>query len=139
MARSKTNFLGLGSYQVEDNEPYMSPRQQDYFIDLLKRWRDILLGESDYFKHNLQSVEVFVDDVDRASHEENQLLSFRSSDRRNKLQKKIQDALNRINMGEYGYCKICGEDIGIQRLEARPTADQCISCKTVSEIKEQKV
>lgn len=139
MTRSKKNFLGLDCYQVEDNEPYMSPKQQAYFISLLKGWHDLLLGELDCFKHNLQSVEVFVDDADRASHEESQILSFRSSDRRNKLQQKIQEALNRINMGEYGYCKMCGEDIGIQRLEARPTADQCISCKTVSEIKEQKV
>jgi DnaK suppressor protein len=89
-------------------------------------------------KEVLQGSENFIDELDRASQEESQRMTLRSSDRRRKLQKKVSEAIARLQQGEYGFCKTCGESIGLSRLTVRPTAEQCINCKTVSEIYEKR-
>ena len=81
----------------------------------------------------------FPDPVDRASQEEEFALELRTRDRERKLIKKIEKTLTLIKTGDFGFCKTCGIEIGIRRLEARPTADQCIDCKTLSEIKEKQL
>lgn len=135
---TKKNFLGLDVYEPADKEPYMSPSQKQHFLRLLQIWYRLLLGETDEFKISLQNGEVCLDDVDRAAYEENQRMNFRTSERRLKLQKKVKEAVARINNDEYGYCKACGGEIGLERLEARPTADQCINCKTIAELYEKR-
>lgn len=135
---TKRNFLGLDVYESEAGEPYMSPKQRQHFYRLLQAWYQALLSETDDFKINLQQGELCLDEVDRASHEENQRMGFRASERRRKLQIKVKEAMSRITMEEYGFCKSCGAEIGLERLEARPTADQCINCKTISELYEKR-
>ena len=135
---TRKNFLGLALYEPEDNELYMSRAQRAHFAKVLKYWSNILLSETDGVKINLQTAEVYIDDIDRASFEESQRMSLRSSDRRRKLQRKVNDAYVRVQTGDYGYCKTCGAEIGISRLEARPTAEECINCKEVSESYEKR-
>ena len=82
---------------------------------------------------------VFADPNDRASQESDIALELRNRDRERKLIKKIDEALGRIENGEYGYCDSCGVEIGLKRLEARPTATMCIDCKTLEELREKQV
>ncbi|MBP9218412.1 MAG: RNA polymerase-binding protein DksA, partial [Sterolibacterium sp.] len=77
------------------------------------------------------------DPNDRASQESDIALELRNRDRERKLIKKIDEALERIENGEYGYCDNCGIDISVKRLEARPTATLCIDCKTLEELREK--
>jgi DnaK suppressor protein len=84
-------------------------------------------------------VTMFADPNDRASQESDMALELRNRDRERKLIKKIDETLHKINEGEYGYCSSCGVEIGLKRLEARPTATQCIDCKTLDEIREKQV
>lgn len=135
---TKKNFLGLDVYEPGENESYMSIQQKQHFLKLLQLWYRLLLSEMDDFKVSLQSGEVCIDDVDRAAFEESQRMNFRTSERRRKLQKKVKEAIDRVLTDEYGYCKACGDEIGLERLEARPTADQCIRCKTISELYEER-
>ena len=139
MIKSKdTNFLGMKVYKPEAGEEYMSPRQKIHFSRVLQHWYRSLLTEASEFVGNLQSDELMIDPLDRAAYEENQRMEMRSSDRRRKLQAKINKALERIEGSSYGYCKTCDAEIGLERLEARPTADECIRCKTVAEIHEKR-
>lgn len=138
MGVAHKNFLGMPRYESQEDEAYMSSAQQRYFARLLKLWQETLASESFQFKESLQDNESFVDYLDQASQEESQRMGLRASERRRKLQKKLQEARNRLGRGEYGYCKVCGDDIGVSRLEARPTADECINCKTVSELYEKR-
>lgn len=135
---TKKNFLGLDAYQSEENESYMSPGQRQHFYRLLQIWYNLLQDETNVVKVSLQSDELCVDDIDRASYEENQRMNLRTSERKLKLQKKIKEAVARFVSEEYGYCKSCGAEIGLERLEARPTADQCINCKTIAELYEKR-
>ena len=135
---TRKNFLGLDVYEPSENEPYMSLQQRQHFLKLLQLWYRLLASEMDDFKVTLQSGEICIDDVDRAAFEESQRMSFRTTERRRKLQKKVKEAIDRVLTEEYGFCKSCGEEIGLNRLEARPTADQCISCKTISELYERR-
>ena len=82
---------------------------------------------------------VFADPNDRASQESDIALELRNRDRERKLIKKINEAIGRIEEGEYGYCDSCGVEIGLKRLEARPTATMCIDCKTLEEMRERQV
>jgi DnaK suppressor protein len=84
-------------------------------------------------------VTLLPDVTDRATLESDMAIELRNRDRERKLIKKIDDALARIQMGEYGYCENCGAEIGLRRLEARPTATLCIDCKTLDEIREKQV
>lgn len=138
VVETKKNFLGLDVYEPEEGEPYMSTQQKQHFHTLLQIWYRSLLSEMDHFKVSLQVGELCLDEVDRAAFEENQRINFKASERRRKLQKKIKEAMDRVLTEQYGYCKTCGVEIGLNRLEARPTADQCINCKTISELYEER-
>jgi DnaK suppressor protein len=81
----------------------------------------------------------FADPNDRASQESDIALELRNRDRERRLIKKIDEALNRIEENDYGYCESCGVEIGLKRLEARPTATLCIDCKTLEEVRERQV
>lgn len=136
--QSEKNFLGMGNYEPSEDELYMSKEQQDHFERVLKYWLLALSKEVDSVVSSLQEELVVFDEIDRAAFEESQRMELRSSDRRRRLQSKITSALLRVKSGVYGYCKSCGAEIGLSRLEARPTADECIKCKTIAETYEQR-
>ena len=130
--------LGFGPYPLEEGEPYMNERQLAYFRDLLQSWRHELLSEVERTVHHMQDdAASFADPTDRAAQESDFSLELRTRDRERKLLKKIDEALRHLEQGEFGYCEDCGAEIGIRRLEARPTATLCIECKTISEIREK--
>ena len=115
----------------------MSNGQLKHFIHKLNVWRDQLVYEAENTINHIQEDSALVADInDRATIEEEFALELRTRDRERKLISKIDKTLHIIDMGEYGYCKTCSIEIGLKRLEARPTADQCIDCKTISEKKE---
>jgi len=133
-------LAGVEAYQESPNEEYMSDEQLAHFRKILVAWRDNLREEVDRTKSHMQDEAAnFPDPVDRASQEEEFALELRTRDRERKLIKKIEKTLGLIESDEFGFCKTCGIEIGIRRLEARPTADQCIDCKTLSEIKEKQM
>jgi len=125
-------------YQEEADEAYMNPRQQAHFRNILQRWRRSLMEEVDRTVDNMQAGTVHhADPNDRATQESDMGLELRTRDRERKLLNKIDKTLHLIDEDEYGYCKNCGVEIGIRRLEARPTADLCIDCKTRQEEQEK--
>ena len=118
----------------------MNEKQLNHFRQILNNWKDELSDDIDRTVHTMQDeVTMFADPNDRASQESDMALELRNRDRERKLIKKIDETLNMINAGEYGYCNSCGVEIGLRRLEARPTATQCIDCKTLDEIREKQV
>jgi DnaK suppressor protein len=127
-------------YQAKEGEEYMNPRQIEHFRIMLEQWKEQLLMDMIQTIHSMQDeVTLFPDATDRASLESDMAIELRSRDRERKLIKKIDDALASIRAGEYGYCENCGAEIGLKRLEARPTATLCIDCKTLDEIREKQV
>ncbi len=133
-------FNGVKPYTPKKGEEYMSEGQQDHFRVLLRAWKRELMEEVDRTVHHMQDEAAnFPDPNDRATQESEFSLELRTRDRERKLIKKIDEALNRIDIGEYGYCDSCGVEIGIRRLEARPTATLCIDCKTLDEIREKQM
>ena len=133
-------LAGVEAYQESPNEEYMSDEQLTHFRKILEAWRNNLREEVDRTKTHMQDEAAnFPDPVDRASQEEEFALELRTRDRERKLIKKIEKTLGMIENDDFGFCKTCGIEIGIRRLEARPTADQCIDCKTLSEIKEKQL
>ena len=99
-----------------------------------------LMQEVDRTVHHMQDEAAnFPDPADRASQEEEFSLELRARDRERKLIKKIDETLQLIEDNDYGWCDSCGVEIGIRRLEARPTATLCIDCKTLAEIKEKQI
>jgi len=125
-------------YKEKKGEEYMNDGQLDHFRAILDTWRSELMEEVDRTVHHMQDDAAnFPDPNDRASQEEEFSLELRARDRERKLLKKIQEAIERIENKDYGYCEACGVEIGIRRLEARPTATLCIDCKTIDEIKEK--
>lgn len=133
-------LAGVEPYQESPNEEYMSDEQLTHFRKILEAWRNQLREEVDRTKSHMQDEAAnFPDPVDRASQEEEFALELRTRDRERKLIKKIEKTLGLIESDDFGFCKTCGIEIGIRRLEARPTADQCIDCKTLSEIKEKQL
>ncbi|MBU2916988.1 MAG: DnaK suppressor protein [Psychrosphaera sp.] len=133
-------LAGVEPYVESKNEEYMSDEQYDHFRKILEAWRNQLREEVDRTMSHMQDEAAnFPDPVDRASQEEEFALELRTRDRERKLIKKIEKTLTLIKSGDFGFCKTCGIEIGIRRLEARPTADQCIDCKTLSEIKEKQL
>jgi DnaK suppressor protein len=127
-------------YQPASNEEYMSDKQLEHFREILLAWKQELVDEVkrtvDHMKDDASN---FPDPNDRASQEEEFALELRTRDRERKLIKKIDEALHKISIGEYGYCEACGVEIGLRRLEARPTATKCIDCKTLDEIREKQL
>ncbi|MFT4652803.1 MAG: DnaK suppressor protein [Patiriisocius sp.] len=133
-------LAGLSSYQEKTGEEYMNDAQMDHFRRILMAWRDQLRKEVDRTVHHMQDEAAnFPDPVDRAAQEEEFSLELRTRDRERKLIKKIEKTLKRIEENDFGFCDSCGIEIGIKRLEARPTADMCIDCKTMAEIKEKQL
>ncbi len=127
-------------YKEKKGEEYMNDRQIEHFTGILQSWKRDLLEEVDRTVHHMKDDAAnFPDPADRASQEEEFSLELRTRDRERKLIKKIEKTLTRLDEGDYGYCDSCGVEIGIRRLEARPTATLCIDCKTLAEIKERQL
>lgn len=127
-------------YYFKKNENYMNKKQLAHFRSILLKWKEELMTDVDNTMHHMKDgVSNYPDPVDRASQEEEFSLELRTRDRERKLLKKIDETLMRINDQDYGYCDDCGAEIGIRRLEARPTATQCIECKIISEIREKQI
>ena len=131
---------GIAAYQQQEGEDYMSREQLEHFRSLLLAWKQELQEEVNRtVGHMKQDAANFADPADRATQEEEFGLELRARDRERKLSKKIDEAIRSIDSGDYGYCEACGVEIGIRRLEARPTATLCIDCKTLAEIKEKQM
>lgn len=133
-------IAGVEPYQEKPGEEYMSPEQTEHFTKILAAWRNQLREEVDRTVHHMQDEAAnFPDPVDRASQEEEFSLELRNRDRERRLIKKIEKTLDKLKEDDFGFCESCGVEIGIRRLEARPTADLCIDCKTLAEIKEKQM
>ena len=118
----------------------MSKRQLAHFRKLLDEWKADLGHDIDRTVHTMQDeATIFADPNDRATQESDMTLELRNRDRERKLIKKIDEMVAKIDAGEYGYCNVCGIEIGLKRLLARPTATKCIDCKTLEEIRERQL
>jgi len=128
------------AYKPKGKEDYMNPRQLAHFRKMLEEMRRDLSQDIDRTVHTMQDeATIFADPNDRASQESDMSLELRNRDRERKLIKKIDETIASIDAGEYGYCNSCGIEIGLKRLEARPTATLCIDCKTLDELRERQV
>ena len=131
-------FDDFKPYKPGRGESYMNDEQLEHFRGILLNWRGELVDEvTRTVSHMKDEAANFPDPADRATQEEEFSLELRTRDRERKLIKKIDSTLDRLQNDDYGYCDACGIEIGIQRLEARPTATLCIDCKTLAEIKER--
>jgi DnaK suppressor protein len=127
-------------YVAEKGEEYMNDEQVAHFRNILLAWKRDLMEEVDRTVHHMQDEAAnFPDPNDRATQESEFSMELRARDRERKLIKKIDEALMNLDNEEYGYCEACGVEIGIRRLEARPTATLCIDCKTLDEIREKQM
>jgi DnaK suppressor protein len=134
------NFKNYEPYPLRKGEEYMNDAQEAHFRNILNSWKKELMEEVDRTMHYMQDEAAnFPDPNDRASQESDFTLELRARDRERKLIKKIDEALQRLDNHEYGECESCGVEIGIRRLEARPTATLCIDCKTLDEIREKQM
>jgi len=132
------SHLEFTPYKAKKGEEHMSPPQVEHFKSILLQWKDELMGEVDRTVHHMRDEAAnFPDPTDRASQEADFSLELRTRDRERKLIKKIDESLSMLDAEEYGFCESCGVDIAIKRLEARPTATQCIDCKSLDEIREK--
>ena len=130
--------LSFTPYQPAAEEEYMNDAQLAHFRKILLDWKEQLISEAESTKSYIQDESTAMPDInDRATQEEEFALALRTRDRERKLIRKIDKSIAEIDSGDYGYCETCGVEIGLRRLEARPTATQCIDCKTLSEIKEK--
>ena len=133
-------FTNFTPYKPKADEPYMSPPQLQHFRTILTRWRMDLMEEVDRTVHHMQDEATnFPDQVDRATQEEEFTIELRTRDRERKLIRKIDQTIELVDQQDYGYCDTCGMEIGLRRLEARPTATQCVDCKSLAEIKERQL
>jgi len=127
-------------YAPKKNEDYMNSRQLAHFRKILEDWKGELSQDIDRTVHTMQDeATIFADPNDRASQESDMALELRNRDRERKLIKKINETIGKIEAEDYGYCESCGVEIGLKRLEARPTATLCIDCKTLDELREKQV
>ncbi|MEC4748659.1 RNA polymerase-binding protein DksA [Methylomicrobium sp. Wu6] len=127
-------------YVEQEGEEYMNDAQLKHFENILRNWKAELMKEVDRTVHHMQDDAAnFPDPNDRATQESEFSLELRTRDRERRLIKKIDEALKEIESGGYGFCESCGIEIGIRRLEARPTATLCIDCKTLDEIREKQM
>ena len=135
-----TNKSKIAPYKPKKNEKYMSAAMKKHFIAVLLLWKEHLKEEMQKtFDHLRTKGETYADPIDRASQEEEFAFELRTRDRERKLINKIAISIEQIKQDEYGWCESCGDEIGIKRLEARPTATHCIDCKTLDEIKEKQL
>ncbi|WP_253253823.1 RNA polymerase-binding protein DksA [Acidithiobacillus marinus] len=133
-------YTAFVPYEPKPGEDYMNAAQTAHFQKILEDWRGELMEEVDRTVQHMQMENVnYSDPNDRASLETDMGLELRARDRERKLIRKITQALGRIKEGEYGYCESCGVEIGLRRLEARPTATLCIDCKTLEEKREKQM
>lgn len=133
-------FKNFTPYKPKKSEPYMSEGQIEHFRSILNKWRQELMEEVDRTVHHMRDEAAnFPDPADRATQEEEFSIELRTRDRERKLIKKIDQTIDRLDQGDFGYCDTCGIEIGLRRLEARPTATQCIDCKALDEIKEKQL
>ena len=127
-------------YKPKKGETYMNAKQLDHFRATLNDIKHDLGEDIDRTVHAMQDeATLFADPNDRASQESDMSLELRNRDRERKLLKRINSMLEKIDSGDYGYCEKCGVEIGLSRLEARPTATLCIDCKTLDEIREKQM
>ena len=127
-------------YKAKKSEEYMNKDQLAHFRKMLDSWKAELSQDIDSTLHSMQDEQtVFADPNDRATQESDMALELRNRDRERKLIKKINETIAKIESGDYGYCDACGIEIGLDRLQARPTASLCIDCKTLEEIRERQV
>lgn len=130
----------VAPYKPKKGEEYMNPNQLDHFRQIMNDIKAGLGADIDRTVHTMQDeATVFADPNDRATQESDMSLELRNRDRERKLIKKIDEMLAKIDAGDYGYCENCGIEIGLSRLEARPTATLCIDCKTLDEIREKQI
>ncbi len=138
--QSISPVANIKPYAAKKGEKYMNKKQQEHFRAVLNAWKSELEEEIARTVQLMRDVpENPPDPNDRASQETDMSLELRSRDRERKLIKKIDEAMERIGTGDYGYCEVCGVEIGVERLEARPTAELCIDCKTLDEIREKQL
>lgn len=125
-------------YVLKDGEEYMNKEQLEHFAKILNAWKQQLHKEVErtvgYLRDELTS---HADPADRASQEEEFAIELRTRDRERKLIRKIDQAMEQITKEDYGFCEACGIEIGLRRLEARPTATMCIDCKELDEVREK--
>ncbi|CUX96882.1 RNA polymerase-binding protein DksA [Candidatus Doolittlea endobia] len=133
-------IAGVEAYQKKPGEKYMNVDQLLHFKHILQAWlnqlRDDVWRTVSYMQDEAAN---FPDPVDRAAQEEEFSLELRNRDRERKLIKKIEHTLRKVENNDFGFCESCGVEIGVRRLEARPTADLCIDCKTLAEIREKQM
>ena len=130
--------VATADYRPTEDEPFMNPRQREYFRKKLETWRDDILRESRETLENLQEEsQNHPDMADRASSESDRALELRTRDRQRKLISKIDAALKRIEDGTYGYCEETGDPIGIARLDARPIATLSLEAQEMHERREK--
>ena len=134
------NKSKIAPYKTKKNEKYMSAAMKRHFTAVLLNWKEHLKEEMQKtFDHLKTKGETYADPIDRASQEEEFAFELRTRDRERKLINKIAVSIEQIKQDEYGWCESCGDEIGVKRLEARPTATHCIDCKTLDEIKEKQL
>jgi len=130
----------LTPYQPAEGEEYMCDEQLEHFRGILLNWKQDLMDEMERTVHHMQDEATnFPDPNDRATQEEEFTIELRTRDRELKLIRKIDESLKQLDNKEYGFCESCGVEIGLRRLEARPTATKCIDCKTLDEIREKQM
>ncbi|MEO9231332.1 MAG: RNA polymerase-binding protein DksA [Devosia sp.] len=130
--------VATADYRPTQDEPFMNPRQREYFRRKLETWRDDILRESRETLDNLQEEsQNHPDMADRASSESDRALELRTRDRQRKLISKIDAAIKRIDDGTYGYCEETGDPITIARLDARPIATLGLEAQETHERREK--
>jgi len=135
-----TSVLEFTPYKPKRGEEYMNDKQVEHFQSILLGWKRQLMEEVDRTLNHMQDEAAnFPDPNDRATQESEFTLELRTRDRERKLIKKIDESLATLDSGDYGFCETCGIEIGIRRLEARPTATLCIDCKVLDEIREKQM
>ncbi len=133
-------FNSFTPYKEKKGEEYMNEQQIEHFRKILLAWKQELMQEVDRTVHHMKDEAAnFPDPTDRATQESEFSLELRTRDRERKLIRKIDQTLDLLDRDEYGYCDSCGTEIGIRRLEARPTATQCVDCKSLEEIRERQL
>ena len=138
IAKQKSSSRRATTGRLRQSKKYMNPKQLEHFHDILLSRRNELISEAGRTVGCMQSdSNTYADTIDQASQEEEFTLQLKERDRERRLLQKINEALIKIDNHEYGFCISCGAEIGINRLEARPTTDQCIDCKELDEIKER--
>lgn len=130
-------LAGVSPYQLGKDEEYMNEAQIEHFRKILKAWHAQIMEEAERTKSQMQ--DEVTNFADRATQEEEFSLELRNRDRERKLLKRIEQTLIKLDEGDYGYCDTCGIEIGLKRLEARPTAELCVDCKTLAELREKQM